>query len=339
VKKYRALVVDDSAFARKVVREILIDSNRFEVVGTARDGLEALEAIVRLSPDVITLDLVMPELDGIGVLEALKGRGPPAVVVSISGSDTQLGAAALMKGAVDLVEKPSAVATDRLYEMGAELVAKVVAAAESRPWAPTMGPLEGLSPVEAKDFALIILGASTGGPRALSTVITALPAGLPIPLVAAVHIPEGYTQPLAERLHGDSNLPVREGSDGALLEPGTVVIAPGGHRSEVIGSKGALRLSISKPQSTRPAFNPSIDLLFESAAKVASPVLGAVLTGMGNGGTAGAGTIRAAGGSIVTEAESTCVVYGMPRAVVEAGHSDAVVPLGLIAEWIVRRVK
>jgi two-component system, chemotaxis family, protein-glutamate methylesterase/glutaminase len=335
--RFKALVIDDSAFARKVVREILEESGKFHVVGIARDGLEALEAIAELAPDVITLDLMMPELDGIGVLEALGDRGPPAVVVSISGSDTQLGASALLKGAVDIVEKPSALAIDRLYEMGDELVAKVFAAATARRPVRTEEVQAVLHATATSRFGLIAIGASTGGPRAVSTVIRALPPHLPVPVIAAIHIPDGYTQPLAERLTQESRSTVLEGRDGAPLEAGTVVLAPGGHQSSVIGSPGHLRLAVSEPPH-RAAFSPSIDLLFESAARAASPILGAVLTGMGSDGTAGAKAIRAAGGAVVTESETTCVVYGMPRSVIEAGASDLSLPLEKIAEWLVHRL-
>jgi two-component system chemotaxis response regulator CheB len=335
--KHRVLVVDDSAFARKVVREILTDSGRFEVVGIARDGLEALEAIAELAPDVVTLDLVMPELDGIGVLDALGEGGPPVVVVSISGSDTQMGAAALLRGAVDIVEKPATMATDRLYEMRDELLTKVGAAVGCRMQAKLAAAPPVSAPASTTDFNLIMLGASTGGPRAIGHVVTSLPAGLPVPVVAAIHIPEGYTKPLAERLNAEARLPVTEGRDGALLEPGKVTIAPGGYQSEVVGSKGRLRLAITKP-TIPPSFTPSIDLLFASAARAGSPILAAVLTGMGNDGTEGARAIRAAGGVVLTESESTCAVYGMPRSVVEAGLADGVVPLDRVAEWLVNHL-
>jgi two-component system chemotaxis response regulator CheB len=337
-ERTRVLVVDDSAFARKVVRELLERSGSFEVVGIACDGLEALEAIAALSPDVITLDLVMPELDGLGVLDALgqNENAPRVVVVSVSGADTQLGAAALMKGAIDIVEKPSSLATERLYEMGDELVVKVRAAASARRVEPRMHE-RTVSPDTSSPFRLIAIGASTGGPRAVGNLISSLPPDLPVPVVVAIHIPHGYTKALADRIATTARMPVIEGENGAVLQPGTAVIVPGGRQSEVVASHDGLLLAVSK--STEPGhFKPSIDVLFDSAARVASPVLGAVLTGMGNDGTAGARAIAEAGGAIVTESEESCVVYGMPRAVRDAGLSEAEVPIEKMAAWLVGRL-
>lgn len=336
--RYRVLIVDDSAFARKVVREILERSGRFEVVGVARDGLEALESIAELAPDVVTLDLMMPQLDGIGVLEALPDGAPPTVLVTVSGSDTNLGAAALLKGGVDIVEKPSALAVDRLYEMGGELVAKVLAAASARshPAVPRAEPLS--LPERATPFSLVAIGASTGGPQAISKVLTSLPADLPVPIVVALHIPDGYTKALAERIADSARMPVLEGSDGMQLEPSTAVIAPGGHCSEVVRWKDRLRLAVSNASRSIRSFAPNIDRLFASAAHAAPPVLGVVLTGMGGDGVEGARAIRNAGGEIITESEESCIVYGMPRAVQLAGQSDGSMPLDRIAGWVESRL-
>ena len=337
--RHRVLVVDDSAFARKVIRELLERTGQFEVVGIARDGLEALEAIARLRPDVITLDLVMPGLDGIGVLDALQDDDPRAVVVSISGSETELGATALLKGAVDIVGKPSALATDRLYEMGEELASKVRAAAiAQRPPRRSSEPAQ-LQPLESSRFGLLAVGASTGGPHAIGSVIAAFPERLPVPIVVALHIPSGYTQAFADRLCTMSRMPVVEGRDGALLEPGTIVIMPGGSQSEVVGTRSRLRLAVSPGSAFDRPYMPSIDLLFESAARVAAPVLGVVLTGMGDDGTEGARRIRSTGGKVLTESPETCVIYGMPRAVYEAGLSDGVVPLERMAERILEQLE
>lgn len=335
----RVLVVDDSAFARKVIREALSRSGDIEVVGIARDGLEALEQIAELKPDVITLDLVMPNLDGLGVLRALP-RGPSsprAVIVSISAGESDLVLEALRLGAVDLVHKPTALATDRLYELSDELVAKVIVAADAtpRPAVPAAPPAAPARPHHG--VRLVVIGTSTGGPQALTRLLTALPADLPAAVAVALHIPPGYTQALADRLNRDAGLTVVEASAGAPLPPGTAAIARGGLHLRIEDSGDGLQMRVS-PEPAGAPFCPSVDVLFESAARLGPAVLGVVLTGMGSDGVAGARAIREAGGQILTEAEASCVVYGMPRAVKEAGLSDGEAELTDLANAIVQRL-
>jgi two-component system chemotaxis response regulator CheB len=338
----RVLVVDDSAFARKVLREALSSSSDIEVVGIARDGLEALELIAELKPDVVTLDLVMPNLDGLGVLRALRGReGPRVVVVSISGSDSELGAEALQIGAVGLVHKTTALATQQLYELSAELVAKVRAAAVSRnrEYAPSDEATPEPPPLvrAERGVRLVVIGASTGGPQAITRLLGALPAELPCAVALALHIPAGYTEALARRLDERCALTVFEAAHGRELRPGTVAIAPGGLHLRVRARGTGLITEVDTHPRTAP-FCPSVDALFQSAAELGAGVLGVVLTGMGNDGVQGAGLIRSAGGRILTESESSCIVYGMPRATKEAGHSDAEAPIERMAATILRHI-
>lgn len=326
------LVVDDSAFARTVIGRLLRASNRIEVVGTARDGKDALERIASLDPDVITLDLTMPELDGLGVLRALANRPRPRViVVSISTIDTELGAEALALGAVDLISKPTALASDRLNEIGDELIAKVLAVATPAPIAPVVAGKRGGA------AELIAIGTSTGGPQALTRLVSALPADFPAPIAMVLHIPAGYTRPLAERLDKLSALEVLEAEDGLPMIPGRVVLARGGLHLRVERSGAGLvcRLAGTPPRQ----FMPSVDELFASAAAaVGAGALGVVLTGMGDDGLAGARLISAAGGSLITEAASSCVVYGMPRSVFEANLGASAVALDAIAAELLTRV-
>ena len=334
----RVLVVDDSAFARKVLRESLARSPDVEVVGIARDGLEALEKAAELKPDVMTLDLVMPNLDGLGTLRALPPDGPRVVVVSISGADSALGLEALQNGAIDLVHKPTALATERLYELSEELVAKVVAAAGARrPAATTPPPVLLEPPPRGSAVRLITIGTSTGGPAALTRLLPALPRDLPAAVAVALHIPAGYTEALARRLDEICAVRVFEASDGGELPPGSVAIARGGLHLRVAAGDGKLVTHVSPDPLTAP-FCPSVDVLFDSAAALGPAVLGVVLTGMGSDGLAGATTIRARGGRVLTEAERSCVVYGMPRAVVEGGQSDGQAPIEEMAAAIVRRL-
>jgi two-component system chemotaxis response regulator CheB len=343
-RNIRVLVVDDSAFARKVLREVISAHARMEVVGVARDGKDALEQIEALHPDVVTLDLVMPELDGVGVLQALRSRSnPPAVVVvSMADNDSELGVAALGAGAFDVVHKPTALALDRLYELSGELTAKIVEAALARGGAPRKtaqarahGVLALPSPTRT---SVVVVGASTGGPQAVTRLIGALPADFPVPVLVVLHMPAGYTEPFARRLDADSVLDVIEARNDLELRGGQVVIARAGmHLSfRRDGTVWRAKLELEPSQTLH---RPAVDVLFQSAAEVAGAgALGVVLTGMGNDGSAGAAAIRAAGGRVLTETESSCVVYGMPRSVVEAGLSDGAAPIGEMAALIAKNL-
>ncbi|MFP2963512.1 chemotaxis-specific protein-glutamate methyltransferase CheB [Myxococcus sp. 1LA] len=339
VSPIRVLVVDDSAFARKVLRQVLSSAEGLEVVGVARDGLDALEKVAELSPDVLTLDLVMPGLDGLGVLRALASiaSAPRVVVVSSAGEESELAVAALQAGAVELVNKPTALATERLYALGGELVEKVrtaagaVARALLEPTTPaTQTPPAPVSRAEAK--SLVVVGTSTGGPQALTRLLAELPVDFPAPVALALHIPTGYTEAVARRLNAHCALEVLEAVDGLELRPGRVVLARSGQHLK-LERHGPVTLARLDRQPLRTPHHPSVDVLFESAARSWGPdVVGLVLTGMGDDGVAGARAIRQAGGTILTESESSCVVYGMPRAVNEAGLATASAPLeGMLA--------
>lgn len=328
----RVLVADDSAFARKVVREVLSDDPRIEVVGYARDGLDALEQIAALAPDVVTLDLVMPELDGLGVLEAaMRAPSPPkfVLVTTIEGS-SDLVLRALERGAIDFVHKPTSLATDRLYDLREELVAKVLTAyAASAPREPTASSAPFCGQPDLRGSAppdVVVIGASTGGPRAIHEVLSALPAGFDLPVAVVLHMPDGYVEAFCDRLDKRAKITVRCATDGGAIARGTAVVGPAGSHLLVDrrGDGAAARLGPSDGGLHVPA----IDTLFESAARAFGPrVLGIVLTGMGDDGTRGARAIRNAGGAVWTESAATCVVYGMPRAVVAAGASSAAVRL------------
>jgi two-component system chemotaxis response regulator CheB len=332
------LVVDDSPFVRKVVRELLVASG-LDVVDVARDGLEALEKIDRLRPDVVTLDLMMPHLDGLAVLDQLAQRvtRPAVVVVSISGPETAAGLEARERGAVALVEKPTALATWRLYEMEQALVSAVKAAAQARPHllrAPRPARAPPLPASSSSELAIVVIGASTGGPQALTRLLPAMPRSLPVPIAVALHIPPGYTELLAKRLDAASEARVIEASDGLALEPGTIAIARAGMHLSITRGTDAPIAHIAFDPLDRP-HHPSVDVLFESAAEAyGSGVLGVVLTGMGSDGLDGCAAIRRRGGRVVTESESSSVVYGMPRAVYEAGLANSQAPLSRMAEAI-----
>ena len=338
----RTLVVDDSAFVRKTVREMLSRSPYIEVVGAARDGDEALQMVEELRPDVVTCDLIMPNLDGVGFVRKQMARKPiPILILTASPQDAGQVLDALSAGAVDLVQKPTAFATDQLLNIRDQLVEKVKTAARV-PVANLLNarPAETLSSAVANlklKVDVVVLGISTGGPQALRHLLPELPANFPVPLLMVLHMPMGYTAPFAEKLDEISQIDVAEAKEGDVLRPGLALLAPAGrHMSVRRNNQGSTTVHLSMHPIDR-NHRPSVDVLFQSVAETyGSRVLGVVMTGMGDDGKAGAGWIKAQGGTILTEAESSCIIYGMPRSVVEAGLSDRVVPLGKMAETILQ---
>lgn len=341
-KIVRVLVVDDSAYVRKVVKQMLSRSPFIEVVGTARDGREALELVEQLHPDVVTTDLIMPNMDGVEFLrEQMKRHPVPTIVVSIANEGGEMALEALDAGAIDFVQKPTALATEKVFEISNELIQKVKAAASVS--------LKRLSPVPTHDkvsvplvrtsrsglIEIVVLGISTGGPQALTFLIPQLPANLPVPVAVVLHMPVGYTEMFAHRLNEISPLKVSEAREGEEVQAGKVFIAPAGrHLSFVRKVDGTVVTHLdARPFDT--LHRPSVDVMFQSAADVfRDRILGIVMTGMGSDGKQGAAWIKAQGGLIFTEAEETCVVYGMPRSVDESGLSDKSVPLNQIATAI-----
>lgn len=344
----RVLVVDDSAFLRKVVSQMLARSEAIEVVGTARDGEDALEMVEKLSPDVVTLDLMMPVMDGIGFLqEQMRRRPVPVVVCSIAHESGEQALGALEAGAVDFVRKPTALATDKVFEIADELVAKVTAAAgvrmsrveSARAAVPAARPANPRPRTGAPAVDLVVIGVSTGGPQALRHLIPQLPADFPVPVAMVLHMPIGYTEMYARRLDEISPLRVVEAGEGDVIEAGTVFLAPAGrHLGFVRGADGSVRAHLDVRPANTP-HRPSVDVLFQSAAaQYGGRVLGVVMTGMGQDGLLGAAHVKAQGGMILTEAESSCVVYGMPRTVDEASLSDRSVTLAEMAAAIMEAV-
>jgi two-component system chemotaxis response regulator CheB len=338
----RVVVIDDSAYVRKVVREILSRSPFLEVVGTARDGREALELVERLDPDVVTCDLIMPELDGVGfVREQMQRRPVPIIIMSVAKETAEAALTALDAGAIDFVQKPTALASEKIFEVSAELIDKVKAAGSIS--LNRMAIVSAPQPVRASEPSvagthsvdLVVIGISTGGPQALKRLIPQLPADLPVPVVMVMHMPVGYTEMYAAKLNELSQLEVREAAAGDEIKPGRVFLAPAGrHLSFKRDANGKVVTHLdAKPFSS--LHRPSVDVLFQSAAEVyGKRVLGVVMTGMGSDGKQGAAWIKSQGGLVFTEAESSCVVYGMPGVVVDAGLSDKSVALEDMAHAI-----
>jgi two-component system chemotaxis response regulator CheB len=337
-EKRRIVVADDSRLMRRMLSDAL-DRQGFAVVATAADGDEALAACRDHRPDAMTLDLHMPGLDGIGVLRALKqGRAEAVPVVVVSAFSPAHGAYAvdaLAEGAFELVAKPAF--GESLETFTSELGRKVGEAVHSgRSRRPARTPIARRPEHRRATVAgrkLIVIACSTGGPKALGELIPKLPSPLGAGTLIVQHMPAGFTASLASRLDAASALTVREATGGEELAPGTALLAPGGAHLRVGGDRRAL-LTDDAPVG---GLKPRADFTIEDAAKLYGPrMLLVVLTGMGRDGLEGAKAVRAAGGRILCEAESTCTVYGMPRAVAEAGLADEVLPLDELAAAIAR---
>lgn len=352
----RALIVDDSAFMRKMVGDILSRSDKIEVVGTARNGQEALDKLEALAPHVITLDVEMPVMDGIETLRRVMEVRPTPIVMlsSLTEEGAEVTLRALHMGAVDFIHKPSGAISLDIEKVAEAIIATVEAAAGSNMSSLARRPLAGPKPVSPPPpaapaaprpsprpdgtghRAVVVIGTSTGGPRALQEVIPRLPADLEAPVVVVQHMPPKFTKSLAERLDMLSAVEVREARDGDPIRPGTVLLAPGGRHMRV-GDGHKIALSDEPPLW---GVRPAADLLIESVAQsYGAGAVGVIMTGMGHDGARAMQYLKEHGGSTIAESEETCVIYGMPRAVVEAGAADEVVPLQRIAERIVRLVR
>jgi two-component system chemotaxis response regulator CheB len=349
----KVLVVDSSAYHRRTLSRIIAAAPGFEVVGTAADGEEAVRKVVTLRPDLLTLDLEMPRMDGYTFLRWLMRASPrPTLVVSSRQSDKSV-FRALELGAADFVLKPVSYASERLGRIEGELVAKLreIAAARperlavhaerlaaSRPEPAATAPGRKAA-VAAGCFRCVAIGASTGGPPALQQVLGALDPGFPAAVVVAQHMPGGFTRMFAERLDRVVGLRVKEAEGGEELVPGLALLAPGGSNLVVHRGVGGRVLAwLEQPPPTDRRV-PSVDrLLVSAAAAYGSGLLAVVLTGMGDDGSRGIRAARAAGGLTIAEAEESCVVFGMPREAIRTGAVQRVVPLPGIGPTIAREV-
>jgi two-component system, chemotaxis family, protein-glutamate methylesterase/glutaminase len=344
----RVLIVDDSAFVRRALTRMLTSDPGIEVVGSASDGNEGHEKACALRPDVITLDVRMPKMDGLEALRRIM-RDCPAPVLLLS-AHTRQGADVTMRGleigAVDFVDKSSVQGHMNLLGLAEELKAKVRALGSvprerfaellPRPWPET--PVATPIARAARGAEVVVIGTSTGGPPALQAIIPRLPEGFPSAVLVVQHMPVGFTRSLAERLDSRSVLTVREAEDGDPVTAGSVLVAPAGRHMKV--RRQGTEMQVWLDDEPRSALHrPSIDVLMVSVARVyGASVLGVVLTGMGSDGVAGLRAIRAAGGRALAESEETCVIYGMPKAAVQAGVVDESVPLGRMADEILAAV-
>ena len=340
--KINVLVVDDSPFIRRAVQRMLEAIPEVSIAGTAANGREAVDQAVRLKPDLVILDIVMPEVDGLEAIRRIMEVAPTAILVLSSharpGADVTI--RALELGAVDFISKTQAGTRMDIYDLAPALREKVLAVAGSQV-PPALDDPERAAPREpvepappSSPYDLLVLGASTGGPRALAAILSELPGDLPAGVVIAQHMPPGFTATLAERLNRRCRLQVREAADGDRIVPGLVLIGVGGRQLQIDQDDEGLlvRMPVEEDEFVP---RPSVDLLLSSAAEVAGPrTVGVVLTGMGEDGAKGLEALRAAGGRTITESRESAVIFGMPRAASE--FAEQVLPLQELPRAILR---
>jgi two-component system, chemotaxis family, protein-glutamate methylesterase/glutaminase len=349
--KLRVLVVDDSVVYRRMVSEELSRDPGLEVVGTASNGRIALAKLAQLSPDLVILDINMPEMDGLEALKELRKTYPRLPVIMFS-SLTERGAAetleALALGATDYFTKPANEGglEGSLRVIREELIPEIktlcapLGQTLSTAAARTAGLTPGKpSPTRSDTIRVLAIGASTGGPNALAEIFTRLPGDLPVPIVIVQHMPPMFTRLLAERLSAQSPIRVQEATSGCQLKPGEAWIAPGDHHMIVVrnGLQYCLLLNQEPPENS---CRPAVDVLLRSVAKnFGADSLTVILTGMGQDGLRGCEFLREAGGQVLAQDEATSVVWGMPGYVAQAGLADRVLPLSMIAGEIVKRLR
>ena len=338
----KVLVVDDSRVMTKIISKILEKDPLIQVIGTAGSGCEAIEKIEKLKPDVVTLDVEMPGMNGIETLRHIMSASPlPVIMLSTLTRDhADITMEALSVGACDFVTKDFSNFT--LADKEQELIGKVKDVTRNRAKLRLKALLSflpapplSISPGLAAKRSILSIGASTGGPPVLQYILSHLPKDFPVPIVIAQHMPRLFTQSFAERLDKISPLVVKEAEDEEVLTPGVALIAPGD--THVALRKRSRQVTVEKVSNGAYIYRPSVDLLMSTTAAVyGSSAAGLILTGMGNDGLAGLKELKSRGGYVMAQDEETCVVYGMPKAVINAGLADAVLPIERMPEEIVR---
>jgi two-component system chemotaxis response regulator CheB len=354
--KIKILVVDDSALMRKVISDMINSDESMEVIDIARNGEELIEKLNKVTPNVITLDVEMPKMDGIQALRELKRRNvniPVIMLSSISQRGTQLTIECLEAGAFDFIPKPSGAISLDINKVKDDLIEKIKMAYEKnnsrhqftskniKSQTEAVAATTGSSQTKrARNFQgikpeAIVIGASTGGPKALYTVITALPQKIGVPVFVVQHMPVGFTKAFADRLNANSDIKVVEAQDGDTIEKDVVYIAPGGFHME-IGADKKIHLNT---EPTIWGVRPAVDKLFFSASKIyGQRLVSAVLTGMGRDGAQGTVEIKKNGGITIAEDQSTCTIYGMPKAAYETGMVDEVLTINEVAIELIKLV-
>jgi two-component system chemotaxis response regulator CheB len=345
--KIKVLVVDDSAFMRKIIPDMLQEDRDIEVIGTAKDGRDAFKKTMELAPDVITLDVEMPGMDGLHTLGYIMSEKPtPVIMLSAytpKGADTTI--RALQYGAMDYVCKPSGEISLDIKKIQAELIEKIKQAKTidiSKSLFILHEDIEKKEiekPAAQKNEILVIIAASTGGPRALTEVITKIPRDLPASFLVIQHMSEGFTRTLAERLNSASLIHVKEAENGEILKAGHAYLAPGNFHMEISKTGGDYRVELNQ-KPPRLGVRPSADMTLFSAAKVfEGSMVAVILTGMGKDGTAGVEKVREKKSRIIAQDRETSVIFGMPKSVIDKGYADVILPLDEIADGIAAQIR
>ncbi|WP_114325221.1 protein-glutamate methylesterase/protein-glutamine glutaminase [Candidatus Colwellia aromaticivorans] len=374
---YKVLVVDDSSFFRRRVTDILNKDPQLEVVDVAVNGQEAVDKAILLKPDVITMDIEMPVLNGIDAVKQIMVKSPTPILMfsSLTHQGAKSTIEALEAGALDFLPKKFSDIAQNSDDAGSLLRQRVAQLAKKRGLTrrnlsssqpirvnrnPIINTRKSLASIESKTteansvkhitsppirasgktYKLLAIGTSTGGPVALQKILTQLPQDFPLPIIMVQHMPATFTNAFASRLDSLCKINVKEASDGDVLKAGCAYLAPGGHQMLITGTENAARIKIIDDNSAKITFKPSVDISFGSAAKIfAGNVLGVILTGMGADGREGSRMLKSRGATIWAQDEQTCVVYGMPQAVTSAGISQLSLPLETISNAILKEIK
>ncbi|HHY74644.1 MAG TPA: chemotaxis response regulator protein-glutamate methylesterase [Bacillus bacterium] len=350
----KVLVVDDSAFMRKLITDFLSADSRFHVVGTARNGKDAIEKVKEWQPDVVTLDVEMPEMNGLEALRVIMSDYPTRVVMlsttTQQGADNTL--QAIANGAVDFIAKPSGAISLDLERIKDEIIQKVLMASKANIQGISHKNNKVLSPVEEmkptvtalprnknRNKQIVCIGTSTGGPRALQQVLTKLPPTINSPIVVVQHMPAGFTKSLAVRLNSISDIIVKEAENGDILENGTAYIAPGGYHLKLKEMGNALSIYLDQSEPLN-GHRPSVDAMYDSISRIKNyRKIAVIMTGMGSDGTKGLIALKSAGNTIaIAESEETSVVFGMPKSAIATDLVDEVVNLEKIAPTIMKYI-
>lgn len=343
--KTRILIVDDSSFMRMAIRSVLSKDPSLDIVGIAADGVEGVEKAIALKPDLITMDIEMPRMDGISALRQIMAKAPTKVIMvsTLTNEGARSTFEALDAGAIDYIPKNVTDSSDAQHNFRQELIRKVREAISSRfrrgipsqtarqVSAPPK-PRSISSKLAGKKINYVGIGASTGGPVALQEVLSRIPVNFPYGIIVGIHMPKAFTGPYADRLNSKCSMTIREAVDGDVLKPGLALIAPGGMHTTLVRRGGTVVVKTA-PTSSYPqyVYVPSVDLMLSSMSEATNgSMLGVILTGMGNDGFKGMKQLKSMGGVTIVQDEATSTIYGMPRACVEGGVADEVLPIGQI---------
>lgn len=369
---YKILVVDDSSFFRRRVSDILNNDPQLEVIDVAVNGQEAVEKAMSLKPDVITMDIEMPVLNGIDAVKQIMAKSPSAILMfsSLTHQGAKATIEALEAGAIDFLPKKFSEIAKTTDEAGSLLRQRVIEIARKS------GSIKGrgvrpistrsiqprvsreltqdkpsntssvvtkeekrLTRSSGKEYKILAIGTSTGGPVALQKVLIGLEQNFPLPIIIVQHMPAAFTAAFASRLNTLCKISIKEAEDGDVLKPGHAYLAPGGRQMLISGSENSAKIKILEDNSPKITFKPSVDISFGSVSKAFSgKVLGIILTGMGSDGKEGSRMLKAKGATIWTQDEDSCVVYGMPQAIDKAGLSDLSLPLNSITQSVVKEL-